>query len=315
MFVSEHLGRAKNPIFSYEIVPPPRGRSVKEIIDVVEALQPLEPPWIDVTSHSSVATYIERPDGSIDKKTIRKRPGTLGICGIIQNRFKIDIVAHLLCSGFSKEETEDALIELGFLGVHNVLALRGDQPDAAKKLAGNAGRNRFASDLVEQISDMKRGQFIEEIGDAEKIEFCVGVSGYPEKHFEAPSLKSDIQNLKRKVDAGAQYIVTQMFFDNAKYFEFVRLCREGGITIPIIPGLKILRSEAQLRTLPKAFHIDVPDALVEEIQSKPQHALEIGTSWALRQSQELLEAGVACLHYYVLNDVDHVVEIVKRLKK
>jgi methylenetetrahydrofolate reductase (NADPH) len=315
MFVSEHLERARSPIFSYEIVPPPRGRSVKEIIDVVEALQPLEPPWIDVTSHSSVATYMERPDGSIERKTIRKRPGTLGICGIIQNRFKIDIVAHLLCLGFSKEETEDALIELNFLGIHNVLALRGDAPNAGQKSGGQSPNNRYAKDLVEQIADMKTGRFIEEIGNAQPTDFCIGVSGYPEKHFEAPSLRNDIQNLKRKVDAGAQYVVTQMFFDNQKYFQFVKLCREEGITVPIIPGLKILRSEAQLRTLPKAFHIDVPDALIEEIQKNPKHALEIGSVWTLRQSIELLEFGVPCLHYYVLNDVDHVVEIVRKLKK
>ena len=315
MHVSEHLSQAKEPLFSYEIVPPPRGRSVKDIIDAVETLQPLNPPWIDVTSHSSTAYYREKIDGSIQRQTFRKRPGTLGICGIIQNRFKIDAVAHILCLGFSREETEDAIIELDFLGIHNVLALRGDAPNFQKPTRMDRTENRYADDLVAHISDMKKGKFLQDLDATVPLNFCVGVAGYPEKHFESPSLKLDIQYLKKKVESGAQYIVTQMFFDNQKYFDFVKHCREAGITVPIIPGLKVLRSETQFRTLPKSFHIDLPDPLVDEIASAPQHAAEIGRNWALKQCQELLSHGVPGLHFYVLNDVQQVAQIVRTLQK
>jgi methylenetetrahydrofolate reductase (NADPH) len=310
MKVIEHIAKARGPLISYEIVPPPRGSSVKDIIDVVEVLAESNPPWIDVTSHSSVTQYHERGDGTISKRTVRKRPGTLGICGIIQNRFKIDTVAHILCQGFSKEETEDALIELSFLGIHNVLALRGDTPAGS----GGLGKtNRFASDLVGQINEMRDGKFVEEIVDSAPLDFCVGVAGYPEKHFEAPSLRADVQHLKRKVDAGADYVITQMFFDNDKFFAFERECREAGITVPIIPGLKVLRSAAQLRTLPRSFFIDLPDALVESVLESPHHAAELGQAWTLKQSRDLLERGCKTLHYYVLNDVQAVKSIVSKL--
>ena len=315
MHVIEHLDRAKNPLFSYEIVPPPRGRSIKDIIDVVESLQPLEPPWIDVTSHSSSAYYREKNDGTIERKTYRKRPGTLGICGVIQNRFKIDTVAHILCLGFSREETEDALIELNFLGIHNVMALRGDAPNFEKPMRADRTTNNFAADLVQQVHDMKQGKFLGDLEGTQSLEFCVGVSGYPEKHFEAPSLKADVQFLKKKIDAGAQYIVTQMFFDNQEYFRFVKMCRDAGITVPIIPGLKVLRSAAQLKTLPKAFHIDLPDELVDQVIESPTHASEIGKQWLHRQCEELLNAGAPTLHFYVLNDAPQVVDIVRKLRK
>lgn len=313
MKVIEHLAKAKSPLISFEIVPPPRGSSVKDIIDVVEVLTAFNPPWIDVTSHSSVTQYHERGDGTISKRTVRKRPGTLGICGIIQNRFKIDTVAHILCQGFSKEETEDALIELSFLGIHNVLALRGDAPSGLNSTAKPTVVNRYASDLVAQISAIRDGKFVEDIVDSDPLDFGVGVAGYPEKHFEAPSLKADVLNLKRKVDAGADYVITQMFFDNAKFFAFEKACREAGITIPIIPGIKVLRSVAQLRSLPKAFFIDLPDALVDSVMKDPSHAAAIGQEWALKQSQDLLERGCKTLHYYVLNDVAAVKEIVQKL--
>jgi len=315
MHVIEHLNRAKNPLFSYEIVPPPRGRNVKEIIEVVESLEALEPSWIDVTSHSSTAYYRERNDGALERKTFRKRPGTLGICGIIQNRFRIDTVAHILCLGFSREETEDALIEMNFFGIHNALALRGDAPNFQKPLRADRTKNEYASDLVQQIHDMKRGKFLEDLEDSQPLDYCIGVAGYPEKHFEAASLKVDIQNLKKKVEAGAQYIVTQMFFDNAHYFRFVQHCREAGIDVPIVPGLKILRSAAQLKTLPKAFHIDLPDPLVDEVLENPTHAAEIGRAWTLKQCEELLNKGAPSLHFYILNDAQHVAHVVKEIKR
>lgn len=314
MKVIEHIERARNPLFSFEIVPPPRGRSVKDLIDVVEALAPLNPPWIDVTSHSSTAYYQEKIDGSIQKRTLKKRPGTIGICGVIQNRFRIDTVAHVLCLGFSREETEDALIELSFLGIENILALRGDSPNFQKQVRPDRTTNHYAADLVGQVKGLCKGQFLDELDKAQPLNFCVGVAAYPEKHFEAASLKLDIQNLKRKVEAGAEYIVTQMFFDNKKYFSFVDQCREAGITIPIIPGLKVLRSAPQLKSIPKNFYIDLPDALVDEVTASPDHAAEIGQAWARKQTEELLAAGVPGVHYYVLNDVHAVCDIVKSFK-
>lgn len=313
MHIIEHIESAKNPLFSFEIVPPPRGRSIQDILDIVENLKPLNPSWIDVTSHSSSALYREKNDGTIERKTFRKRPGTLGICGVIQNRYRIDTVAHILCLGFSREETEDALIEMNFLGIHNVLALRGDAPNFQKPQRPDRTVNQYASDLVAQITDMKSGKFLEDLDGSSPLDYCVGVAGYPEKHFESPSLKTDIQFLKKKVDAGAAYITTQMFFDNAKYFRFVELCREAGITVPIIPGLKVLKSAGQLKTLPKAFHIDLPDQLVDEISESPTHASEIGKRWATKQAEELLSKGAPGVHFYVLNDAREVDEVVGKV--
>lgn len=315
MKVIEHILKAKEPLISYEIVPPPRGRSVKDIIDAVELLAPHNPPWIDVTSHSSSADYQEMPDGTIQRKTYRKRPGTLGICGIIQNRFRIDTVAHMLCLGFTREETEDALIELNFLGIHNVLALRGDAPNFKKVIARGRTENKYANDLVAQIHALRQGQFLDRIEHSEPLDFGIGVAAYPEKHFEAASLKTDIKYLAKKVEAGADYIVTQMFFDNQVYFKFVKEAREAGITVPIVPGIKVLRTAAQLTTLPKAFHIDIPDVLVDEVRESPEHAGDIGQEWALRQAKELMASDGPGVHFYVLNDVQVVTDIVKELKK
>lgn len=315
MKVTEHLARATNPLFSYEIVPPPRGRSIRDIIEVVEVLAPLNPPWIDVTSHSSSAYYQEKDDGSIQRKTFRKRPGTMGICGIIQNRFRIDTVAHILCLGFTREETEDALIELNYLGIQNVLALRGDAPNFKKEIRKDRTVNNYAEDLVSQIADLRTGQFLEDIENTAPLDYCVGVAGYPEKHFEAPSLKADIQFMKQKVDAGADYIVSQMCFDNQKYLAFVKSCRDVGIQVPIIPGIKVIKSAAQLTTLPKHFHIDLPDQLVDEVMQNPNHAEEIGANWAIKQCEELLNAGAPSLHFYVLNDVQMISKIVKKIQK
>jgi methylenetetrahydrofolate reductase (NADPH) len=313
MHVIEHLYKASQTLFSFEIVPPARGGSGKEILEIVDTLQPLKPSWIDVTSHSAYQYFKERSDGIIEKRILKKRPGTLGICGVIQNRYNIDTVAHVLSLGFTREETEDALIELNFLGVNNVLALRGDSPNFQKVVPKNMSVNHFANELVSQISDLNKGIFLDEIDSAHPLDFCIGVAGYPEKHFEAASLKLDIQNLKRKVDSGAQYVVTQMFFDNKKYFDFVKQCRDAGINVPIIPGLKIIRSINQLKTIPKNFYIDLPDQLVDEIEENPKRCKEIGMAWALRQSEELMNAKVPSLHFYVLNDVEGVSSIMKKI--
>lgn len=307
--------KRSDPKFSYEIVPPQRGRSVKDIIDAAETLVNLDPQWIDVTSHASSAVFTENSDGSIQKRIYRKRPGTLGICGIIQNRFKIDTVAHILCEGFSREETEDALIELHFLGIHNVLALKGDSPNHQKSLSGTRTANKFASDLVSQIVDLRKGQFVSDISAGDAVDFCIGVAGYPEKHFEAANSKTDILNLKKKVEAGADYVVTQMFYDNQKFFKFVADCRDAGITVPIIPGLKVLKSVGQLKSIPRHFHIDLPDELVDQVMDSPQHAQEIGKNWTQKQTAELIEAGFKNIHFYILNDAVEVANVVRKITK
>lgn len=316
--VIEHIQRALEksnaPEFSYEIVPPPRGRSVKEIIDIAEALSALNPPWIDVTSHASSAYYQEKGDGSIVKRTFKKRPGTLGICGIIQNRFRIDTVAHILCQGFTKEETEDALIELNYLGIHNVLALRGDSLNYNKEVSKNRSVNHYAADLVAQIKGLNRGEFIEEISNSEAFDYGIGVAGYPEKHFEAANFKTDIQFLKKKVDAGADYIVTQMFFDNSKYYTFKQACIEAGIKVPIVPGLKIIKQVSQLKTVPKTFNVDLPEQLVDEISENAGHVDEIGRRWALQQVEDLIKNGEKNIHFYIMNDASLVIDIVKKFK-
>ncbi len=314
MKVIEHIEKAKDPLFSYEIIPPSRGRSIRDVIEITEKLAPLNPPWIDVTAHASSAYYHETKNGMLERRTIRKRPGTLGICGVIQNRFKIDTVAHILCLGFTKEETEDALIELNYLGIENVLALRGDNLNYEKEKSKNRTTNQHASELVSQLCGLKKGVFLEDISDSAPLEFCVGVAGYPEKHFEAANLKTDIHYLKQKVEQGADYIMTQMFFDNQKYFDFVAHCREAGITVPIIPGLKILKSAKQLKSLPKTFHIDIPSEFSDEVLENPDHAEEIGKRWAYQQTEDLLRANIPYVHFYVMNDADSVVDIVKKFK-
>lgn len=313
MKVIEHIDNAgKSPLFSFEIVPPPRGRNVQDIINIVEGLKPYNPSWVDVTAHSAGAYYNEKSDGSIERKIYRKRPGTIGICGIIQNRFRIDTVTHLLTQGFTKEETEDALIELNYLGIHNVLALRGDGLNYNKQVSKERSVNTYAIDLVKQIDDIKKGRFLTEITNSRPLEFCVGVAGYPEKHFEAPNMKMDLQWLKKKVEAGAEYIVTQMFFDTAKYFSFVEQCRAEGINVPIIPGLKVIKNIKQLTTIPSNFYVDLPDALVDEITSNPDHVEEIGVRWATKQCEELVNFGIPSLHFYVMNDTQSVKDVVKK---
>ncbi len=313
MKVIEHIERAQSPLFSYEIIPPPRGKSAQEIIDIVKLLQSYDPPYIDVTSHSAEATYEERDDGTIKRRIRKKRPGTISICGIIQNRFKIDTVAHLLCRGFTQEETEDALIELNYLGIENVLAVRGDETNYKKMHSKDRSINLYTSDLVVQIGKMNRGQYLEELLNAEPTNFCIGVGGYPEKHFEAPNLKTDIDHLKSKVAIGAEYIVTQMFFNNQVYFDFVELCRNAGIDVPVIPGIKVINQLSQLKNIPRNFHVDLPDELVDEIQENPSHIKEIGFEWAYKQCVELLNCGITNLHFYIMNDATVITRIIDQL--
>lgn len=310
MRVTEHLERATETLFSYEIIPPERGGSITDITRIVEQLAPLSPPFIDVTSHAAEATYDEAPDGTIRRRVRKKRPGTISICGIIQNRYGIDTVPHLLCAGFTREETEDALIELNYLGIQNVLAIRGDTPNHMRRPDPDKTKNRTAADLVAQLHDLRHGKYLDELTSSTPLYMCVGVGGYPEKHFEAPNLKTDIQNLKAKVDAGAEYVVTQMFFDNQVFFDFERRCREAGIEVPIIPGLKLINHRRQLTTLPRHFHVNLPEALADEVAANPQHAGEIGQRWALAQTSELIAHGVPCVHFYVMNDATRVVQLI-----
>ncbi|MBT3590250.1 MAG: methylenetetrahydrofolate reductase [NAD(P)H] [Candidatus Marinimicrobia bacterium] len=310
MKVIEYLEKANKTLFSYEILPLKRGGRINDIFSLVDELAPFDPPFIDLTSRSAEVYYDEYNDGSLKRHIRRKRPGTIGLSAAIKNRYNIETVPHILCNGFTKEETEDALIELNYLGIDNILAVRGDDLRKIPK-SDTRPRNTYASDLVEQIQTMNQGIYLEELQDAHSTKFCVGVAGYPEKHFESPNLNTDIEYLKAKVDKGADYIVTQMFYDNTAYFSFVDQCRAAGITIPIIPGLKILTREFHLRTIPSNFFVDIPVALAEKVKGlHKEEIIKVGKDWALQQCQELVNANVPCIHFYIMSSATEVTEVV-----
>lgn len=312
MKVTEHYDRADAPLVSFEIIPPRRGSSVEDILGLVHDLVPYNPPFIDVTSHSAEATYEELPDGTVRRQTTRKRPGTIGLCAAIQHRFGIDAVPHVLCRGFTREETEDALIELHYLGIRNVLAITGDDKGLDRVSRADRSVNTYSGELVAQIRSMNEGRFLEALLDAAPTDFCIGIGGYPEKHGDAPNKTWDVLNLKRKIDAGADYVVTQMFFDNAHFFDYVERCRAVGITAPIVPGLKVLTSKKQLHALPKAFQTEIPDALAAEVEeARDEHVADIGVEWARRQSDELLASGVPGIHYYLMQTATHVKRVIE----
>lgn len=313
MKVINHYDKATEPLISFEIIPPKRGGSVKAVFDSIEKLLPVNPPFIDVTYHAAESYLEELPDGTVKRHIKRKRPGTIGLCAAILHRFGIDPVPHLICEGFTKEESEDALIELNYLGIDNVLAIRGDASGAPESLPINGTVNEYAADLVRQIQNMNNGNYLENIANADQTNFCVGVAGYPEKHFEAPNMDWDIQKLKEKVEIGGDYIVTQMFFDNQAFFNFVKKCREAGIEVPIIPGIKVLTTPRHLTTLPKYFHLNFPQALAEEVRQNPDHAKEIGIEWCYQQSLELLEFGVPGIHYYVMGDPSPALDAIRKI--
>lgn len=315
MKVIEHLEKAKEPLISFEIIPPKRGGDIGSLLSVLDNLIKYRPPFIDITSHAAEVYYDETPKG-IRKVVKRKRPGTLGICALIQNKYNIDAVPHVLTKGFTREETEDFLIELNYLGIQNVLAIRGDDSGYTKPIPEGKSINKHAVDLVSQIMDMNKGKYLEDnLLDAKPTEFCVGVSGYPEKHFEAPNLKTDVKFVKNKIDAGADYVVTQMFYENKHYYGFRNLCKEVGIEAPIIPGLKIITSKVQLNTIPKNFYINIPEELSDEISAaKPEHVLDVGVEWAAKQVEDLLNNNVPSVHFYIMQNSRPIVKLMERLK-
>lgn len=304
MKITEHIENAKGEtLFSFEILPPLKGKGIESIYEGIDPLMEFKPKFIDVTYHREEFIEKKLKDGTYRKITTKKRPGTVAICAAVMNKYKVDAVPHLICGGFTREETENALIDLAFLGIDNVLALRGDNARGENVFKPEPNGNNNALELLEQICNLNRGTYIDdELTDAFPTNFCVGVAGYPEKHQDAPNIKSDLSFLKRKVDAGAKFIVTQMFYDNSKFFAFTKKCKEAGIDVPIIPGLKPLTTRKQLYILPKIFHIDIPEELAEAIEqcNDDKEAAKVGIEWAIMQSKELKKAGAPVLHYYTM---------------
>ncbi|MBT5402810.1 MAG: methylenetetrahydrofolate reductase [NAD(P)H] [Crocinitomicaceae bacterium] len=303
MKVIDHIKNSTDTRFSFEILPPLKGMSIQSIYDGIDPLMEFKPPFINVTYHREEHVYKERNDGLLQKVSVRKRPGTVGICAAIMNKYHVDAVPHIICGGFNKEETENALIDLQFLGIENILALRGDPIKNETHFIANKAGHKYAVNLIDQVVEMNSGNFLhEETGNSAATNFCIGAAGYPEKHFESMNLKTDLKHLKEKVDAGAEFIVTQMFFDNQKYFDFVKSCRETGINVPIIPGLKPITTLKHISFLPKFFHIDFPEELSNELEkcTSNAEAKEVGIEWGIKQSKELVDYGVPLLHYYTM---------------
>ena len=313
MKVTEHIEHAKGKtLFSFEILPPLKGQNIQSIFDSIDPLMEFNPPFIDVTYHREEYEYRELPSGLLEKRIVKKRPGTVGICAAIQNRYQVDAIPHILCGGFTKEDTENFLIDLDFLGIENVLALRGDAVKSEIYFRPEKEGNQFASELVTQIASLNNGIYLDDhLQNTSATHFCIGVAGYPEKHMEAPSLDSDIYFLKQKIKNGASYIVTQMFFDNKKYFDFAAKCRKEGINVPIIPGLKPISTKKQLNQIPHRFKVDLPDELIMEIvRAKDNDAVrQVGIEWCISQSRELIAAGIPVLHYYSMGKSENIREI------
>jgi methylenetetrahydrofolate reductase (NADPH) len=314
MKVIDHINQAKDTLISFEVLPPLKGKGIDALYRHLDPLMAFKPAFINVTYHRSEHVFKKKADGSFEKVVVRKRPGTESICAAIMNKYNVDTVPHLICGGFSVNETEDALINLHYLGIDNVLVLRGDAAKNESTFEPEPGGHKYAVDLLKQVVSLNDGIYLEEdLKDTHKTKFCIGVAGYPEKHFEAPNMDTDLDHLKKKVEAGADYIITQMFFDNAKYHAFVKSCREYGINVPIIPGLKPIYSKKQLTVLPKTFHIDLPTDLSNEVlRCKTDLEVEqVGKEWLLMQSRELKKSGVPVLHYYTLGRPQLVADVVK----
>ena len=308
MKVIDHLNAAKSTLFSFEILPPLKGKSIQSIYDGIDPLMEFKPKYINVTYHREEYVFKERANGLLEKIAIRKRPGTVGICAAIMNKYHVDAVPHLICGGFSKDETENALIDLQFLGIDNVLALRGDSIKTESAFRPHPEGHAYAVDLIKQVINMNNGNYMTEDFQLEPTNFCIGTAGYPEKHFEAMNMSTDLHYLKQKVEAGAEYIVTQMFFDNKKFFDFVNACKEYGINVPIIPGIKPIKTLAHTTVLPKLFHIDFPEALSKELLKckSNDEVKRVGIEWGIQQSKELKAMNVPGIHYYTMSNSDEV---------
>lgn len=314
MKVTEHIAKATSTLFSIEILPPLKGQTIETLFETMDELMEFSPAFVDVTYHREEFVYRDAGNGLLEKKIVRKRPGTVAICAALHNKYKVDIVPHIICGGFNKEETENALIDLNYLGVDNILVLRGDPIKSEGRFKPEQDGHAYAVDLVNQAMNMNKGSYLDlDLKETTKTNFCIGVAGYPEKHFEAPNRKSDLRHLKAKVDAGAEYIVTQMFYDNRAYFKFVDECREYGINVPIIPGLKPLASKAQLNVIPHHFHINLPDDLVQAVEKAKTDAevKQIGIEWCIAQSKELMKGGAPILHYYTMGKATSTQAIAK----
>ncbi len=315
MKVTSYFEKAKgSTLISFEVLPPLKGGSMEAIFNTLDPLMEFKPPFIDVTYHREEYIYVKKPSGYYEKTSIRKRPGTVGICAAIMHRYGVDAVPHLICGGFTKEDTENALIDLNFLNINNVLALRGDARKFEGKFVQEEDGHAYALDLVKQIARMNEGGYLDQnIENGEKTDFCIGIAGYPEKHFEAPNMENDLKWTKAKIDAGADYIVTQMFFNNQAYFDYVKACREAGINVPIVPGLKPLTKKYQLNSIPRIFHVDLPEDLAREMlkAKTPDARIQVGIEWCIQQSKELKAAGVPCMHYYTMGDSETIRKIVE----
>jgi methylenetetrahydrofolate reductase (NADPH) len=314
MSVIEKIRNAKRPLFTFELLPPLKGHSIERIYAAIDRLIEYEPAYINFTSHRNEIVFKERADGTIEKCTVRHRPGTIALAAAVKYKYNITVVPHILCGGFTKEETENILIEMNFLGIDDVLALRGDPVKGSRSFLPEKTGHSYTFELVQQIASMNRGKYLEEtISNAAPTNFCIGVAGYPEKHFEAPNLQVDMENLKKKVDAGAEYIVTQMFFDNAKFFKFRDDCVKAGINVPVIPGIKPISALNDIRLLPQTFHIDLPTELFDAVLKcrDDNDTREVGIEWATMQSKDLIQHGVPGIHYYTLGRSDNVARIVK----
>lgn len=312
MKVTDILNNQKKTLVSFEILPPLKGNSIESIYAAVEPLLAFKPPYINVTYHREEVVYNQHPSGLLEKRVVRKRPGTVAISAALQFRFGIEVVPHIICGGFSCEETENALIELNFLGIHNILAVRGDADKTTNMFVPEANGHAHSTELVKQITDMNHGRYLdEELENHNCTSFSIGVAGYPEKHTEAPNMRSDLQFLKQKIDSGAEYIVTQMFYDNSHYFRFVEQCRAIGITVPIVPGLKPVSILNHLNVIPRTFHVDIPEILEKEIQNckTNDEVRQVGIEWTTMQAKELIKAGVPVIHLYTMGRSDNIEKI------
>jgi len=312
MKVTEHIEKLTGPKFSLEILPPTKGSSIQTIYDALDPLMEFKPPYINITYHQAEVDLKQRPDGLLEPRVVRKRPGTVAISAAIQNRYRVDVVPHLICGGFSKEETEDALIDLHYLGIHNVLIVRGDANQLTGRFVPSRNGHEHALDLLKQVVDLRNGKYLEDdLENPEPLNFSLGVAAYPEKHMEAPNFESDLFYLKAKVDAGAEYIVTQMFFDNRKFFSFVEACRNAGITVPIIPGIKPVSIKRHLNILPQTFKVDIPQELSREMDKckNNDEVRQVGIEWAIQQSKELIDSGVPIIHFFTMGRADNIRKI------